>query len=166
MKSKYHNVATVNSKKVITLIQETQPELILISGTRIISKKVLSCTNAKFINIHVGITPKYRGVHGGYWALANSDSENCGVTLHQVDEGIDTGQVIAQNTIEITSEDNFTTYPFLQISEGLNLLKKTLNKYHSEGKLPLKNVDITTSNLYYHPTFTGYIYRWLTMGVK
>lgn len=160
------NVATVNSKKTISLIKEIQPELILISGTRIISKKVLSCTNAKFINIHVGITPKYRGVHGGYWALAKSDSANCGVTIHQVDEGIDTGQVIAQNLIEITKQDNFTTYPYLQISEGIKLLKRVLEIYNFERKLPIKKIEVSTSNLYYHPTFTDYIYRRLKTGVK
>jgi methionyl-tRNA formyltransferase len=41
-----------------------------------------SSINSKFVNIHVGITPKYRGVHGTYWALVNNDVENSGVTVH------------------------------------------------------------------------------------
>jgi folate-dependent phosphoribosylglycinamide formyltransferase PurN len=55
-----------------------------------------SSINSKFVNIHVGITPKYRGVHGTYWALVNNDVENSGVTVHFVDEGIDTGNIINQ----------------------------------------------------------------------
>ena len=41
--------------------------------------------------MHAGITPQYRGVHGGYWAVVNNDPEHCGVTIHFVDKGIDTG---------------------------------------------------------------------------
>jgi folate-dependent phosphoribosylglycinamide formyltransferase PurN len=72
-------------------LKAINPDLVIVNGTRIISKKVLSSINSKFVNIHVGITPKYRGVHGTYWALVNNDVENSGVTVHFVDEGIDTG---------------------------------------------------------------------------
>jgi folate-dependent phosphoribosylglycinamide formyltransferase PurN len=67
-------------------LKAINPDLVIVNGTRIISKKVLSSINSKFVNIHVGITPKYRGVHGTYWALVNNDVENSGVTVHFVDE--------------------------------------------------------------------------------
>ena len=88
---KLKNVPSVNSKECIEFLQKEKPDLIIVNGTRIISKKVLNCIDTTFVNTHVGITPKYRGVHGGYWALANGDKEHCGVTVHLVDPGIDTG---------------------------------------------------------------------------
>src|SRR5438093_9923670 len=48
---------------------------VVVNGTRIISEAVLTASDAVFINMHAGITPKYRGVHGGYWALYNGDGE-------------------------------------------------------------------------------------------
>ena len=45
----------------------------VVNGTRILSRRMLESIDAVFLNMHVGITPKYRGVHGGYWALANGD---------------------------------------------------------------------------------------------
>ena len=48
----------------------------ILNGTRIVSKKVISSIGCLFINTHCGITPKYRGVHGGYWAIYNNDLNN------------------------------------------------------------------------------------------
>jgi methionyl-tRNA formyltransferase len=88
------NVGNVNSKKTIETINKLNPNVIIVNGTTIISSKILNSSNAVFINIHAGITPQYRGVHGGYWALRNNDKENFGVTVHIVDKGIDTGSII------------------------------------------------------------------------
>ena len=48
------------------------------------------------LNYHAGITPKYRGMNGGYWALATGDAGNFGATVHLVDAGVDTGGVLHQ----------------------------------------------------------------------
>ena len=148
---------TVNDQGCIELIQKTKPDIILVSGTRIISKKVLQSCIAPFINMHAGITPNYRGVHGGYWAVANRDFENFGVTIHRVDAGIDTGEVLYQKRIKVSSKDNYTTYPYLQLGEGLPLMKQAVTDIFA-GKLkagaPLKE----KGNLWYHPTLWQYFF--------
>lgn len=149
-------VNSVNSSECISHIKKLNPELIIVNGTRIISKDVLNSTAAKFINIHAGITPKYRNVHGGYWAIVNNDYENCGVTVHLVDEGIDTGKIIYQHPIPVTFKDNFVTYPLLQIAEGIIWLKKALIDIF-ENKLTFKSNNLE-SKVWYHPTLWQYIY--------
>ena len=156
----------MNSQKSIDTIKKISPDVILVIGTRIIHSKVLESSSAFFINTHVGITPQYRGVHGAYWALANNDIENCGVTIHRVDKGIDTGGVILQAPISFSKDDNFMTYKYLQFSKAIDLLQSALETIKNTGKLlevPRKDVE---SNLYYHPTATGYLYRWIFKGVK
>ncbi|RYZ24682.1 MAG: hypothetical protein EOO10_20190 [Chitinophagaceae bacterium] len=82
------SVVSVNSQESMNKLKSLQPDLIVVHGTRIISKKVLaSLTGTSFLNVHAGITPRYRGSHGAYWALLNNDKENCGVTVHLVDAG-------------------------------------------------------------------------------
>lgn len=71
-------VSSVNSDGCIDYLKAMKPDLIIVNGTRIISKKVLNTINATFVNTHGGITPKYRGIYGGYWAIANRDKENFG----------------------------------------------------------------------------------------
>lgn len=162
--NKIQNVSSINSKASLELIKKINPDLIIVNGTRIISKKVLQCANCKFINTHAGITPMYRGVHGAYWALVNEDFNNSGVTVHFVDEGIDTGNIIAQAKINHTPKDNFATYPLLQLSAGIGLLIKSIEQYFDNTIVPLKEKG--ESKLYYHPTIWQYIYYRVTKKVK
>ncbi len=162
--AKIVNVPSINSPQAIALLKELQPDLIIVNGTRIISKKVLAAVNCKFINTHAGITPKYRGVHGTYWALASNDAANSGVTVHFVDEGIDTGSIISQDFVTPTAKDNFSTYPMLQIAKGVVLLKQAV-KDHFAGSIVLKQNQME-SKLWYHPTFFEYIINRFKHKVK
>lgn len=148
---------SVNDKSTIALLQKLDPELVVVNGTRIISDEVLKCIPARFINIHAGITPKYRNVHGAYWAIVNNDMENCGVTVHLVDKGIDTGNIIYQQRIKITNKDNFYTYPFLQLAEGIVLLKKAIADIF-DNKLVSKK-GTSESKIWHHPTFWQYMHQ-------
>ncbi len=160
-----YNVNSVNSVECIEFIKKENPDLIIVNGTRIISKKVLNCTSATFINTHAGITPRYRGVHGGYWALANEDKNNCGVTVHLVDSGIDTGGVLFQQNILPTRKDNFATYTYLQIGEGILIMKKAVN-YFINNRLEEVSSNVSDSKLWYHPTIWFYLFKRLIKGVK
>lgn len=159
------NISSVNDSECIAAIKKLDPDVIIVIGTRIISSKVLESTSALFINFHTGITPQYRGVHGAYWALVSNDKENCGATIHKVDKGIDTGEIIKQGTIEISKTDNFITYPIHQYGVALDLMKSALNdiKNNNFKSFTKENVE---SNLYYHPTFSEYFFNRLFKGVK
>lgn len=157
-------VSSVNAQGCLEQLKALQPDLVIVHGTRIISRKILQGVKSPFINIHAGITPRYRGSHGAYWALANNDKENCGVTVHLVDAGIDTGNVLAQSTIPHTNEDNFATYPYLQLAEGLKLLKEVIEKLEREERHVVKN-DLDSA-LWHHPTLWSYLWKWITKGVK
>ncbi len=154
--TKIINVKSVNDKSTIAFLKKINPELVVVNGTRIISDEVLKSIPAPFVNIHAGITPKYRNVHGAYWALVNDDLDNCGVTVHLVDRGIDTGSIIYQQRIPVSDKDNFSTYPLLQLGEGIICLKKALSDIF-DMKLVFKK-GIPESRIWYHPTFWQYLY--------
>ena len=158
-------VPSVNHRSVIEALQAQQPDVVVINGTRIIGKRVLDCVEAPFINTHAGITPAYRGVHGGYWALAEGKPELAGVTVHYLDTGIDTGAVIAQALIHPGPEDNFETYPTLQLAIGLPLLMKAVLDTQRNG-LQTTEPLTTTSRLYYHPGLTQYLTRRVRQGIR
>ena len=157
--------SSVNDEECISFLREIQPDIVVVNGTRIISKKVLESTNAVFINMRTGITPKYRGVHGGYWAMVNNDRENCGVTVHRVDRGIDTGDVLYQNCINVTKKDNYATYPYLQLGEGIPLMHKAIEDIINNRLVSQKSLT-TESKLWYHPTFWQYIWFRISKGKK
>jgi len=153
---------SVNDTRSVEFINQLSPDIIVVNGTRIISKKILTLINCPIINIHVGITPKYRGVHGGYWALNNNDIKNCGVTVHLVDSGIDTGSVLCQKSIRVKHNDNFITYPLLQTIKGLECLKEILE----ENNFNETRTVTSDSNLYYHPTIIKYLKNRILKKIK
>ncbi len=157
-------VDSVNDPAFINAVERIQPSLIIVNGTRIISRDTLSMIRCPLINVHVGITPLYRGVHGAYWALALKDKENCGVTIHLVDKGIDTGGIIVQEKITITKADNFITYPYLQFEKAVEMLNNIVPEI-LQNRLSLLEPPEGVSKLWYHPTIWQY-FRNRIKGVR
>ncbi len=153
-------VASVNAPETQRLLEQYQPTLVVVNGTRIIARRVLASVAVPFINTHAGITPQFRGVHGGYWALAERRPASCGVTVHYVDPGIDTGQIIAQARIAPTAADCFVTYPYLQLAAGLPLLTHAVQRLLADEPLPpATSIGTGPSRLWSHPTLWGYLWR-------
>jgi folate-dependent phosphoribosylglycinamide formyltransferase PurN len=160
-----HHVSSINHSRVAELLRLHDPDVVVVNGTRIIGKMVLESADVPFVNTHVGITPAYRGVHGGYWALADGKPELAGVTVHRVDKGIDTGAIIAQALIYPEPEDNFYTYPTLQLAAGLPLLKAAVVDIQQGRSKPCEPLS-KSSRLYYHPGLTEYLRYRVTKGVR
>ena len=161
---KIMQVSSVNDDRCLELIQTLDPQLVVVNGTRIISERILLATAATFIDMHAGITPAYRGVHGAYWALVNGDAEHCGVTVHLVDAGIDTGAIIGSALIQPTSTDNFVTYPLLQLSAGIPLMRSAIRSIQQQQLQT--NISSAASRLWSHPGFLQYCYYRLRRGIK
>jgi phosphoribosylglycinamide formyltransferase 1 len=157
-------VASANERSVAKRLQKLAPQAVVVNGTRILSKKLLTSVGAPFINTHMGITPAYRGVHGGYWALANDDLEHCGVTVHLVDAGVDTGGILYQALITPDADDNFITYPVLQLVQALPLMRAALRDVGAGRVTP--RVSDGPSRQWYHPTLLGYWKARLQSGVR
>jgi folate-dependent phosphoribosylglycinamide formyltransferase PurN len=164
-KTKLINVPSVNDIKSINELKRLSPDIVIVNGTRIISKNVLDAVKAVFINMHTGITPQYRGVHGGYWAVANNDIMHFGVTVHLVDKGIDTGNILYQATTTPSAKDNFVTYPFLQFGEGIPLVKKTIDDV-MQNKLTPMPYSSTNSKLWSHPSLWQYMGNRIFRSIK
>lgn len=150
------NVQTINDDQVVDHLRSRAADLVLVNGTRIIRAPVLRATDAPIINTHVGITPHYRGVHGGYWSLWNNDRENFGVTLHCVDEGVDTGRILAKHKIAPEPTDNFASYPLLQQAASFGGLEDLLEAIR-KGK-PLNELARSPDEgrQWIHPTLIEY----------
>jgi folate-dependent phosphoribosylglycinamide formyltransferase PurN len=150
-------INSVNSEAARALLLEIDPELILVNGTRIIGKNTLNSTAAPFVNIHTGITPMFRGVHGGYWAIATGKKELFGTTIHIVDAGVDTGAVLKQVVTVPGREDNFASYPLLQYAICLPELKKIVANFVASKEFSFEKALTNESRQWYHPTLLEYL---------
>jgi folate-dependent phosphoribosylglycinamide formyltransferase PurN len=162
-----YRVSSVNDDETVALLRSLQPDVVVVHGTRIIAGRVLASVDCPVINMHAGITLRYRGVHGGYWALAEQHPEWVGTTVHLVDPGIDTGGILAQITFEVSREDTFATYPELHLVHGLPLLAAQVARAVGGSALePLPASIAPGSGFYYHPTLWGYLWMRWRRGVR
>jgi folate-dependent phosphoribosylglycinamide formyltransferase PurN len=158
-------VASVNSDAAREALARLEPAVVVVSGTGLIGAETLRATDAPFLNMHAGITPLYRGVHGGYWALAERRPELVGTTIHLVDESLDGGPVVDWRHFAVTDADSFATYPYLHTAHGLpGLLDAVAVALHGE-LAPLDPLDLP-SRLRYHPTLWGYLATRARTGVR
>ncbi len=99
----------VNAPDFIATIRAFQADLLVsMSFNQILRNDILSAAPLGFINCHAGALPFYRGRNILNWALINGE-ERFGVTVHHVDAGIDTGDIIVQRFAEIGAEDDYGT---------------------------------------------------------
>jgi folate-dependent phosphoribosylglycinamide formyltransferase PurN len=163
-------VTSVNDPGTVELLRELSPAVVVVQGTRIISDIVLTSVPAPFINIHAGITPRYRGVHGGYWALAEGRPDLAGTTVHVVDAGIDTGGVLARAYFAPEPADSIATYPYRHLADGLPLLVDQVGRVlgGDDVRRDTAGGDLSEepSVLRWHPTLWGYIWTRITKKVR
>lgn len=99
----------VNSREFINLMTQYNSDLqVSMSFNQIFKNELINLAPLKTINCHAGKLPYYRGRNILNWALINNESE-FGITVHYVDEGIDTGDIILQKTYPIYEHDDYGT---------------------------------------------------------
>ncbi len=92
--------------RIIEILKENKIELIVLAGyMRIIGKDFIREYKDRILNIHPAYLPEFPGRYGIRDAF-NSGTNRTGVTVHWVDEGVDTGVVVYQERIEIKKEWN------------------------------------------------------------
>ncbi len=88
-----------------TALINENPDLIVLSGfMRILSPELVRAFPKRIINIHPALLPRYPGLHTHERVLQAGDTEH-GTTVHFVDEGLDSGPIIAQRKLEVLPEE-------------------------------------------------------------
>lgn len=157
------SVSSVNSEACRSALKAYDPRAIFVASTRIISVKTRRTVYAPFINYHSGINPAYRGMFGGYFALANGEPQHFGATIHLIDDGVDTGDILYQSRVEIDPRDNFHTYLW-RIAAGSRDIAIRAMEDALSGQLSPQRVDLP-SRQYFAPTLGGYVWNGISKGV-
>ena len=86
----------INKPEHIGAICALGPDLLVAYGCSLIKGTLLEVFRGRFLNVHLGLSPYYRGAGTNFWALVNGEPELVGATFMHIDAGVDTGQVIHQ----------------------------------------------------------------------
>lgn len=112
--ARQHNIPVemsenINSKEFVNAVGKYNADLFAsMSFNQIFKAEIMNLPRYKTINCHAGKLPFYRGRNILNWVLINDERE-FGITAHYVDDGIDTGDIIIQETYPITDDDDYGT---------------------------------------------------------
>jgi len=87
---------SVNDDDVYDEITDLDPDLLVAYGCSIVDDPLLSEYQGRFLNLHLGLSPYYRGTGTNFWPLVNGEPEYVGATFMHIDKGVDTGEIIHQ----------------------------------------------------------------------
>jgi len=94
-----------NDPAVLDAIRRVAPDVLLVFGTGLLKAPLIDAFPERVLNIHLGLSPYYRGAGTNFWPLVNGEPEYCGATIHYLDAGVDSGPIIAHVRPRIRSED-------------------------------------------------------------
>jgi len=87
---------SINGPKYLDTILAAEPDLLVAFGCSLIKNPLLSAFSGRFLNVHLGLSPYFRGAGTNYWPLVKGHPEYVGATFMHMDAGVDTGEVIHQ----------------------------------------------------------------------
>ena len=91
----------INDKNSVAKIKSVKPDLLIsILGNQIFKAPILNLAPKGCLNLHTALLPKYRGLMPTFWVLKNQEKQT-GVSVFFVDEGIDSGPIVVQETVDI-----------------------------------------------------------------
>jgi len=121
-------VPHINHPDVVKLADELQPDIIAVFGTSLIKGELLTKGKLGIINLHGGLSPHYRGADCTFWALYNEEPEQVGCTLHYINAGIDTGDLICHISPEIKPGDDELTLFWRAVHDSADIYVETLQR--------------------------------------
>lgn len=136
LQSKIVNVDNINSEEVIHLINQYPCNLYIVMGTSILKTPILEACNTDIINIHGGYLPDYRGNNCIYFAYHNNDFDKIANTIHFIDKGIDTGDIIKIVQPTILNKDNPETLYCKAKKKAINQLIGIICNYQNGIPIP------------------------------
>ena len=99
----------VRKPEAVERIRQEEPDLIVVAAFgQILPQKLLDIPKYGCINVHTSLLPKYRGAAPIQWAIINGEKKS-GVTIMQMDAGLDTGDILMQEELELDPKETAET---------------------------------------------------------
>lgn len=137
---------TLRDGEAFSIIKEIAPACIVVAAYgKILPKEILDLPQYGCINVHGSLLPKYRGSAPIQWSVINGEKET-GVTIMQMDEGIDTGDMLYQKAIPIMIDDTAESM-FEKLSAlGGEMIVDALRKLEKDELKAIKQDDALSSH--------------------
>lgn len=149
--------ASPNSREAKAFLEQLRPDLMIARCKVILKPEVFEIPVLGTYVMHPGICPEYRNAHGCFWALAQGDLENVGMTLLKVDKGIDTGPVYG--VFSYPYDERSESHIVIQHRTVFDNLDRIRDKFLEIEKGAARPIDTTgrKSGVWGQPQLTRYL---------
>lgn len=130
-----HDVDTVNAPGVSDVIAAYAADIGLVFGCGKITPHVFGTAKEGLLNVHRGVSEKYRGLDSDLWAIHHNDVDNIGVTIHRVTETLDTGDICRSARIPDAGSLMLHQLRYFTTVLATELMLEVLREYRETGRI-------------------------------
>jgi methionyl-tRNA formyltransferase len=132
-------------EQFVATIRDAHPDLVVVTAFgQILPQSLLDIPRLGCLNVHTSLLPRYRGAAPIQWAILNGESET-GITIMQMEAGLDTGPILSQQRTAILDTDDAQTLHDRLAQAGAKLLIQTLPGYITGEIKPLPQAEAEVS---------------------
>jgi methionyl-tRNA formyltransferase len=145
------DVENINSQIAHDFSLKHKPDLILVSGTRLVKEKMLGIDpSIGILNLHTGLSPYVKGgPNCTNWCISNGEFHLIGNTIMWIDKGIDTGNILTTEFTPINGNENLLDLHLKVMEHAHNLYINAVKFLNSGNKQSIKQSEITDGTTYY-----------------
>lgn len=125
----YLDEGELNSPHTIIKIDKTNPGFIAVFGAGILREPFLKKFSNRLFNLHIGDPEIYRGSSCSFWPIYQGKLQHMSATIHRIDQGVNTGDLLSKQTITMSKEDNEQTLLLKSLKLGTKLMTKTIKNW-------------------------------------
>jgi folate-dependent phosphoribosylglycinamide formyltransferase PurN len=153
-----HHLDNINSDAGRKVLSDLKPDVCVLMVHPILSKKTFTIPPLGMLVFHPGVTPEYRGPHSAFWATMNNEFWGIGWSLLRVDEGIDTGPVLAQGSCTVVQplEESHVMMQHRSHVDGTRHVVDVLRRLERDEQPRVEMIHRRSTN-YTHPGIRDYI---------
>lgn len=150
------NVENINSQAAYDFTAKHKPDLILVSGTRLVKENMFDINpSVGILNLHTGLSPYVKGgPNCTNWCIANKDFHLIGNTIMWIDKGIDTGNILTTEFTSFNGNENLLALHIKVMEHAHNLYINAVKFLDTGKKQSVKQSDITSGTTYYTKQWT------------
>jgi phosphoribosylglycinamide formyltransferase-1 len=126
----------INDAPQVERIVEVAPDLLIAYGCSLIKSSLVNRFAGRFLNLHLGLSPYYRGSGTNFWPLVNGEPEFVGATFMYLDEGVDTGKVIHQIRARVFPGDSPHQIGNRLIADATRAYRALLENFEKLASMP------------------------------
>jgi hypothetical protein len=138
----------INSPDFAAFLRSIEPDIIAVLGSSVVKPDIIDIPSIGCINLHSGLSPYYRGTWSYGWPIVNDEPEYIGATVHCIDPGIDTGDVLFQTKPSLEGTDDLNSIFLKVITEGMELMVKALQVILDKGTAERHEQPVNTGRHY------------------